>query len=234
MKKFLILLLTLTAAFSLVACGGGESSSPELSSTDPINSSSVSEPDENSSAGGAVTAPDFGSIMGGDGATDIVWGKQDAATKAEIIAAGKADGVDVSFGADGSMSVYDPATGETVTQNPDGTWTIKGGDGSESQVGGNWPDNEFTRLLPKPPFTITLASTNEDEFGVMFDGATTVEQVKAYAEELKAKGFTVDAETTDMDTMGMVIYSYTAKNADGYEVNVFHTMGSVGLSLLRP
>ncbi len=216
MKRLLALLLALMMVFALVACDeGGNTDDPK---------------DENAST---VPNIDIGSIMNGNGTTDTVWGKQDEATKQQIIAEGKKDGVDISFGADGSMTVVDPESGDTVIQNPDGTWTIKNDDGTIGQYGGEWPENEFTKLLPKPDFSLVGASSNDDEFAVLFQNVT-VEQIRDYAEKVKAKGFTAEAELTDQEAMGMVIYSYQAKNADGYSVSVTFTGGAGGLVVQKP
>ncbi len=229
MKRLLAILLTAMMVFALVACGDngdnpGDTDNPGTSQGENQGG------DENN---GTKPDLDFGAIMAGNGATDTVWGKQDEATKQQIIAEGKKDGVDISFGADGSMTVVDPESGDTIIQNPDGTWTIKSDDGTIGQYGGNWPENEFTKLLPKPDMELLAASTNEDAFTVGFKDAT-LDQVKAYVEQVKAKGFTVDSETSDQKVGDMVIYSYTAKNADGYTVTVSCAMGTSAVLLERP
>ncbi len=211
MKKTLAFFLALMMLLALTACGGDTETS---STTDNITL-------------------DLSTIFGGNGATDIIYGQLDAATKQQIITEAQKDGVEVSFGADGSMTVVDPETGDTVTQKPDGTWVIKGEDGSEGQFGGNWPDNEFTKLLPKPNFTLLAASTTETDFSVGFQNVT-VEQIRDYAEQVKAKGFTLDAETTDEAIMGMTLYSYEAKNADGYTVTVTYTVSVSSVTLTKP
>ncbi len=225
MKKLLALLIVLMTVFALAACDNGEA--PDISG-DNGNSSGNTD-----NSGGNTDIIDFGSIMSGNAATNTVWGKQDEATKQQIIAAGKKDGVDVSFGIDGSMTVVDSTTGDTIVQKPDGTWVIKGEDGSEGQLGGNWPDNEFTRLLPKPDFKLLAANTTDSDFSAGFDNAT-VEQVKSYVEKVKANGFTINAETTDQEMMGMTIYSYVAQNADGYTVSVTFSVGMSGVALEKP
>ncbi len=222
MKKLFAIVLVLLMAISLAAC------------EDPLDTKPGN--DDGTTTGGNMLVPgqiDFGAIMGGAGGTDVVWGKQDAATKQEIIAAGKADGVDISFGADGSMTVVDPETGDTVTQKPDGTWVIKGADGSEGQLGGNWPDNEFTKYLPKPDFPLMGTSVDGNMFTVAFSGVT-VEQMKAYVEKAKAAGFTVDATTEDENYMGMQMYAYIAYNAQGYLLEVSYAMGVSGITLTKP
>ncbi len=229
MKKLFALLLALMMVFALAACGentdnpGGNTDNP-----------GTSQGGENNN-GNLTTLPEinFQAIMMGNGATDVIWGKQDEATKQALIAEGKKDGLEISFGADDSMTVIDPENGDTIVQKPDGTWTIKSEDGSEGQYGGEWPENEFTKLLPKPDFTLVGASTNEEDFAVAFQNVT-VEQIKAYVEKVKAEGFTVDAETSDQEVMGMVIYTYTAKNADGYTVTITFAMGTSGLTVEKP
>lgn len=104
---------------------------------------------------------------------------QDPAARQQIIDAAKADGFDVSFGADGSMTITD-TDGTVIVQQPDGTWVMKDTDGQTAQLGGNWPDNEFTRLVPKPGFKLAGASTSEDEFSAAFQ-SVDVDQIKAYA-----------------------------------------------------
>jgi predicted secreted protein len=99
------------------------------------------------------------------------------------------------------------------------------------QFGGDWPDNEFTRILPKPDFAVSFAQEINDGFTVMF--SANIDQLKAYVEQVKAAGFTVGAYTQDTEIMGMAIYSYNAKNADGFEVNVYSTSGASGLNVFK-
>ncbi len=236
MKKIFAILLTLLLIFALAACGDNG----ENPNDDPLNrddgtteqggqENPGTQGGENNN-GGDTSDIDIGSIIGG--ATDTVWGKQDEATKQAIIDSAKADGYDVTFGADGSMTVVDPTTGETMIQNPDGSWTFSDDEGS-GQLGGNWPDNEFTKLLPKPDFPILAANTTEDDFSVAFQNVT-VEQIRDYVEKIKAKGFTVNAEIADQEVMGIVAYSYQAENADGYAVTVTFTGGTSGVVIEKP
>ena len=102
MKKATILILAILtlAAFALSSCGASA----------PGSDTPLTRPEN---AGGTAPLPsgagipDFSSIMAGNGKTDTVWGLQDPAARQEIIDAAKADGFDVSFGADGSMTVKD-------------------------------------------------------------------------------------------------------------------------------
>ena len=222
MKKILLLLLSVVLVFSLVACGNEETPDPSGSENPGVSQSG--ENNEDQGGENSTVNPediDFAAIMAGNGATDVVWGKQDEATKQAIIADAKKDGVDVSFGADGSMTVVD-TDGTTMVQKPDGTWVVKYEDGGEGQLGGDWPDNEFTQLVPRPDMDIQYAGEDEGEFVVTFAGAT-LEQIKAYADKLRGAGFTLDEEVEEQEAMGMALYSFSACNADGYQVELMYT-----------
>ena len=226
MKKILLLFLSIVLIFSLIACGNNETPSGN-------EGSGTSQTDDNGGENNAVNPEDidFAAIMAGNGATDVVWGKQDEATKQAIIADAKKDGVDVSFGTDGSMTVVD-TDGTTMVQKPDGTWTIKDAEGNEGQVGGDWPDNEFTNLVPKPDFELFAANTETGSFSVAFTSAT-IEQIRDYAANVKAAGFNINEEVEDQEVMGMVIYSFTAENADGYTVEITSANGTSALTISK-
>jgi predicted small lipoprotein YifL/uncharacterized glyoxalase superfamily protein PhnB len=225
MKKALLLVLALVLVLSLAACGGNGNDDPL---NRPDNTSGTNSTDGAGNNPGDV--PNLADAIGGTGKLSDL----DAATRQAMIDAAKADGVTVEFKSDGSVVITE-ADGSKSIQNPDGTWTFEDEDGNKEdiQIGGNWPDNEFTKLLPKPDYELMGASTDEDRFAVSFQGVT-VEQVKAYVEKVKAKGFTVDAETTDENFGGMVVYIYSAKNAAGYKVEVSCASGVTGLSIEKP
>ena len=231
MKKILAIMLAAMMVFALAACGDNNTTDPDK------DSPGVSQSGENNEDQGGENSTvnpediDFAAIMAGNGATDVVWGKQDEATKQAIIAAAKKDGVDVSFGADGSMTVVD-TDGTTIVQKPDGNWVVKDADGGEGQLGGDWPDNEFTKLIPKPDFELFAANTETDSFSVAFMSAT-IEQIKDYAAKVKAAGFNINEEVEDQEIMGMVIYSFTAKNADGYTIEITSANGTSSLSISK-
>lgn len=221
MKKTLALLLAVITAASLVACGGGNEA--------PFfNGDVFSQLGEQSSHGGngdlsSITSIDFESILSGNGATDVVWGKQSEATKQQLIDDAKKEGVDVSFSADGSMTVVD-TDGTVLVQKPDGTWAVKDAEGGEGKLGGNWPDNEFTKLVPKPDFQIVAANTDAESFSVVF-GNVSADQIKAYATAVEASGFNINEAVHNQEMMGMVVYSYAAENAAGYKVEINSAAG---------
>lgn len=233
MKKGMTLLLAALLVFSLAACGGKDQRSNDPLTRDdgtPQQGQQTPPPDNTEPPGDTAPEVDFGSIMAGNGATDTVWGKQDEATKQAIIADAKEDGLDVSFGADGSTTLKDPESGETFVQKPDGTWAYQNEDGGEAQIGGDWPDNEFTKLIPAASFTVTASMNYDGSCAISFSGAT-LEQIKDYAEQIKGAGFDKDAEISDM---GESYYSYSATNADGYFIQVFYTSGRSGLNMEAP
>ena len=235
--KLFTLLLALTLVFTLAACGNGNNDDPSGSqqgTNAPLNREDDTLSTDNQGGENSTVNPediDFAAIMAGNGATDVVWGKQDEATKQAIIADAKKDGVDVSFGTDGSMTVVD-TDGTTIVQKPDGNWVVKDADGGEGQLGGDWPDNEFTKLVPKPSFELFAANTETDSFSVAFMSAT-IEQIKDYAAKVKAAGFNINEEVEDQEVMGMVIYSFTAENADGYTIEITSANGTSALSISK-
>ena len=237
MKRFLTLMLSLLLVFSLVACNSNDNPDPSGTNNneDPLNRDPGTSQSGNQGGteGGSANVGDmdFGSIMSGEGGTDVIWGKQDEATKQQIIAEAKKDGVDVSFGADGSMTVVD-TDGTTVVQKPDGTWVMKDADGNEGQFGGNWPENDFTKLVPKPDLELFAASTDAEEFTVAFNNAT-IEQVREYVTKVKAAGFNLNEEVEDQEMMGMVIYSFYAESSSGYSVEIFFASGTTGMTITK-
>jgi uncharacterized protein YxeA len=80
---------------------------------------------------------------------------------------------------------------------------------------------------------VSVGAQSEDSFVVTFDGAAP-DQIKAYVEKVKSAGFTVDADTQDMEMQGMFVYTYSAYNSDGYEIMVYSAAGSTGLTINRP
>ena len=100
-------------------------------------------------------------------------------------------------------------------------------------VSSEWPDNEFTGLVPKPD-NVTITG-NKKVDNAYYTGHTVVvkdwskEDCMAYAEKLKAAGFTKplagmkDVVTNDKGTM----YSFDALNADGVHASV-GVMGNNG------
>lgn len=235
MKRFLILMLSLLLVFSLVACNSNDNPDPSGTNNneDPLNRDpGTSQSGNQGGTEGGATSGDVGSMISGIGSSTALYSDMDAASKQAFIAEGARQGLDISFGADGSTTIVDTTDGTTLIQKPDGNWVFSDGQGGEGQIGGNWPDNEYTKLVPKPSFELYAAVIEGETFSVMFTNAT-IEQIKAYAEQVKAAGFNLNEELTDENVMGMVIYSFAAENADGYSVEVFSASGTTGLRISK-
>lgn len=226
MKKLMIFASALALTFILTSCSG--------STNTPLPSTNSSTPAPQSSAvlsaAGDVPSslPDLAAMVGAPG----LMADYDEATKKAMTEEAKADGGNLEFKPDGT-TVYTEADGSKSVQNPDGTWTFDGPDNETAQFGGEWPENEFTKLLPKPDFTLLAASSSEGEFSVAFAGASA-QQVKEYAKKVQEKGFSVDAETQEENVMGMSVYLFTAKNEQGYTVEVSFAAGTAGIVVQKP
>ena len=109
------------------------------------------------------------------------------------------------------------------------------------QFGGEWPDDEHTRRLPKPSMPIAFAGVNarNQSFTAIFqrkkgDGLRVIAQMKAYAEKLKARGFTIASKEGEK-AGAQGYYSYRAKNGAGYMVEaICGAHSACGLSLFTP
>jgi len=143
----------------------------------------------------------------------------------------KEEGVDIKTNPDGSTTYVD-ADGSEITQNEDGTWVVANEDGSTGQLGGEWPSNEYTKQVPKPPFGLTAVSTDEYGFNVAFQGVK-LDELREYVEELKDKGFTKDVESEDTEMFGIVMFTYAASNSKGYRVEVTSAMGVCGMTITK-
>ena len=235
MKKLIALLLALVMVFALAACDSGDDpNNDDPLNRDPGTSQNGGENNNGTQGGtqGGATSGDVGSMISGIGSSTALYSDMDAASKQAFIAEGARQGLDISFGADGSTTIVDTTDGTTLIQKPDGNWVFSDGQGGEGQIGGNWPDNEYTKLVPKPSFELYAAVIEDETFSVMFTNAT-IEQIKAYVEQVKAAGFNLNEELTDENVMGMVIYSFAAENADGYSVEVFSASGTTGLRISK-
>jgi uncharacterized protein YxeA len=220
MKKALFIILALALIVTMAACGGNDTNNtPSGNTPDTSQGGNTNVPDN---------VPDLAGAIGGTGKLSDF----DAATRQKMIDEARAEGGDLEFKADGSVVYTDPDGGKVI-QKADGTWVWENENGNQGQMGGDWPDNEFTKLLPKPDFALTAANTSSNDFSVAFTGVT-VEQVKDYVEQVKAKGFTVNPDLQDENMMGIVVYTYEAKNADGYKVTITFAAGTTGLEIRKP
>lgn len=99
-----------------------------------------------------------------------------------------------------------------------------------------WPDNEYTRQVPKPPFAIKSIG----DMAVMgfihinFVQGATLEAVEAYIESMKASGITVEVntKTTMREKDGSLVTGITleAKSAQGWGISIRY-VGSNAFSM---
>ena len=130
MKKLLILMLALLLAFSLVACDSGDNpNNDDPLNRDPGTSQNGGENNNGTQGGtqGGATSGDVGSMISGIGSSTALYSDMDAASKQAFIAEGARQGLDISFGADGSTTIVDTTDGTTLIQKPDGNWVFSDG-----------------------------------------------------------------------------------------------------------
>ena len=89
----------------------------------------------------------------------------------------------------------------------------------------NWPDNEFTRQLPRPDFEIVSVTSTAADFSAMC-ARVTMEQLREYAREVQEAGFTEGVVIKDENLLDMDFYTFTAKNSSGYQAEISHAMGT--------
>ncbi len=215
--------------FSLTACGGNKEQETNKPSTQTTNGDSPLNRPDSSTSSSTVETPDFSGLLAGNGDSSRVWGLEDPAIRQQVIDEARKQGIDVSFGSNGSMTATYP-DGAVIVQNPDGSWTYKDESGHSSQYGGQWPENKFTKLVPKPDFTLMGASEDEASFTVAFT-SVTVSQIKSYVEKLKNAGFNNNIEENEQEVYGIHIYEFSADNGRGYSVEVSYANGTSGITI---
>lgn len=249
MKKLFALALAAIITLSVSGCGGapaiptgGLPAAPGSSDTSQTDAQALpggsSDPANTTEAVPDVSDVipdfsdmDFSEIFSGDNAAGFFASELTEEQKQALIADAKADGVDVSFGPDGSMTIVD-TDGSVVVQNPDGTWSVSYGDGVIAQFGDYWPDNEFTRLIPKPEFALDTVSTDSSEF-VAGSFTASLDDAKAYAAKVKAAGFSISVEESEEAFGDISVYGFTASNSTGYNVTIGYTMGVLTIQMLN-
>ncbi|MDO4487495.1 MAG: hypothetical protein Q4B67_00190 [Eubacteriales bacterium] len=256
MKKFIAAIIAIMMVLSLVACGGKSAESNETKKAEtkteakaadaPLAreekteealkredgaSDKVETKKEETKAEKTETIDldfNFEDVTSNE-ATDIIWAFEDEETKRIFVEEAKAEGVEVIFGADGTTTMIEP-TGEKYVQTPDGVWTIDAPDGGTIQMGGNWPDNEFTKGVPEPSFGITAVEETSIGFTAILE-TDNLDDLKKYCEKIKVAGFTEELDEQEVQVQGMDIYSFTAKNSAGKSVNIAFTAGVAGITI---
>ena len=105
-----------------------------------------------------------------------------------------------------------PVVAPPEEEPPDDNGSDEPGLGGRGDTSGEWPDNEFTRLVPKPDFAVIFVIGDEERITIAFDNPSEA-QMRAYAKQLESAGFTIDVWSWDDPG---VRYTYEAGNAAGY------------------
>ena len=154
-----------------------------------------------------------------------------------------AEGIGALFGEEGLGGLFggatNPAGGNQQGNNPGGNDPGGSGGGEpggydpgqmesalsqfNSMYSTGWPENEYTKQVPKPKFETSVGVADEGSFGILT--AATVDQLKDYVKDLQKAGYTKNPSTTDENFMGFAVYQYEASNGKGYAVEVVYTMG---------
>ncbi len=116
----------------------------------------------------------------------------------------------------------------TATQH-----VVENNESSSASLGGKWPENEFTRQLPKlTSGNISMSLTQRSSFELLASDLT-LEEAKAYIDGTIEKGFDIEAEMKDYTESGIEAYTYSAKNAAGYEVCLSYSVGLLSISMKK-
>lgn len=91
----------------------------------------------------------------------------------------------------------------------------QGGESTTGNADSKWPDNDLTRQVPTPDFPVSTAMTMGTVFTAVLQDVT-VDQLRAYAEQVKEAGFTIEPGGMDADG----VFQYSAYNEAGYWVMV--------------
>ena len=57
--------------------------------------------------------------------------------------------------------------------------------------------------------------------------------MKAYAEKVKANGFDKNIQVLDQNVPGLTVYKFNASNADGYNVCVYYAADAGGVTISK-
>jgi len=97
-----------------------------------------------------------------------------------------------------------------------------------------WPTTGLAKKLPEPTFGQLAGVTDTpDEFcAALVD--VTQNDLRDYIGQVKRAGFTVNAETSDQECMGVEMYTYSAGNADGLVFTLTGTAGTCTITLTAP
>lgn len=153
----------------------------------------------------------------------------DEAAKAALSEKAALVGATVSYEEDGS-TLFAYTDGRVITQHADGTVTYRDGgvtgESTNAEANSAWPQNEYTAKLPVPELTVQSTSLINGKYNVTFSDVDA-EGARAYSEQLKSAGYSLDLSVTDEEDM----YIFSAANAEGDSVKLTATGGTATLRL---
>lgn len=194
MKKTIVLILILTLVLSLAACGSKDETGTASPPPTTGSLSSLSEAEINA----IVTSASQGY------AVDVSSYSQADLDKIESTAASQ--GYEIVYDSQGRLT-FKLENSDSVESN--------GGAGGEP-----WPDNSFTAQIPAVDFGTLLGSNLEESGYFVAIADASLEQIIAYAEKVKAHGFTINTRTDDYSTDAVPAYYFEGENAAGYKFSI--------------
>ncbi len=221
MKKLILLAMVCLLLVSLAACELGSpkptEDAPLLRETQATTAPTAGPttqptrgPESTGATGGTTPSFDMNDFLFGEGT--IIYGFLDEESKQTIIEESRKEGMEVTFSPDGTMTVVELETGYVVIQKPDGTWEYSLGDGDPDA---QWPDNQLTAQIPKPDLAVYSIESTDTTLSATFQTGD-YSAIKAYVDQVKAAGFTLDAYEFEYPTDFGLVYTYNAWNAQGY------------------
>lgn len=99
-------------------------------------------------------------------------------------------------------------------------------------ISNEWPDNEITRQVPKPPFKDPMIVTDEESITIM-QMNSKLEDAKSYAKQLKDAGFTIDVNENSNEVVGFSIYTFSAQNKNGLFVSLNFASGTTSVTITK-
>ena len=105
-----------------------------------------------------------------------------------------------------------------------------------------WPDNEYTSQVPRPPFDIKSIGDMSAVMGFIHINfvEATIETIEAYIESVKARGFTIDEVLTkkegrERDGSITTVIMFDALNSQGWAVSARYLgRNAVTMTIVRP
>jgi len=125
---------------------------------------------------------------------------------------------------------------EADSEEADISEELQTGTGNESEVfveDPYWPENEYTKQIPKPDFEIISARVDEIGFGTDFASTVTTKDVIAYVDVVQNSGFNIDVEIDARAYEGESRYLFLAYNKAGFFVEIYWYSSGSGMAMRK-